>query len=236
MSTNGTLNGGTYHLRAFVSSSGSGVYGTIINSEMQTFVPNFAVDGLTGKTYQQRAFIRGEVHATDGEFTGKIKATGGFFKGENADGFSINFSADDRRITIKGPSAVKDVSTFAPATGAVEVEYVSIGQFRQAEGYSEQQDGERKYFIQSDIRIYRPSGTDNINGFMAQLDTLDGLIFKYIHQGQERGYKSYYGPDSMRIYGGMIYIDNIPDYVKSRNQVVVGQVYLDGETLKVRLT
>ena len=211
------------------------------------FIPNFAVDGLTGQTYQQNAFIRGEVHATSGdfrgtvyasagEFTGKIKATGGFFKGENSDGFSINFNADDRRITIKGPSSVKNVSTLAPATGSVEVEYVSIGQFRQAGGSSEVHDGERQYYIQSDIRLYRPGATNNYYGMMAQLDTFDGLIFKYIHKVTGEANRSWYGPNSMRVFGGTIFIDDIPDYVKNRNSVKVGQVYLDGETLKVRLT
>ena len=38
------------------------------------FVPNFAVDGLTGKTYQNDAYIRGEVHATSGTFNGILKA------------------------------------------------------------------------------------------------------------------------------------------------------------------
>lgn len=37
------------------------------------FTPNFAVDGLTGKTYQNDAYIRGEVHATSGEFGGVLK-------------------------------------------------------------------------------------------------------------------------------------------------------------------
>ncbi len=40
------------------------------------FIPNFAVDGLTGKTYQNDAYIRGEVHATSGEFTGKVTGNG----------------------------------------------------------------------------------------------------------------------------------------------------------------
>jgi len=180
--------------------------------------------------------FRGTVYASDGEFTGKIKATGGFFKGENSNGFSINFNADDRRITIKGPSSVKNVSTLAPATGSVEVEYVSIGQFRQAGGSSEVHGGERQYYIQSDIRLYRPGATNNYNGMMAQLDTYDGLIFKYIHKVTGETNRSCYGPNSMRVFGGIIFIDDIPDYVKDRNSVVVGQVYLDGETLKVRLT
>jgi hypothetical protein len=32
------------------------------------FIPNFAIDGLTGKTYQNDAYVRGEIHATSGDF------------------------------------------------------------------------------------------------------------------------------------------------------------------------
>ena len=241
ISQQGTVNG-TYS-EAYTSFNTAHPFDNIGNN----FIPNFAVDGRTGKTYQNDAYVRGKVYATegefrgtvyaeDGEFTGKIKATGGFFKGENSNGFSINFDADDRKFSIKGPSSVKNVSTLAPATGSVEVEYVSIGRFAEAHGYSQWHDGERQYFIQSDIRLYRPGTTDNYYGMMAQLDTTDGLIFKSIHKVQGETSKSWYGPGSMGVDGGVIYIDNIPDYIKNRNLVNVGQVYLDGETLKVRLT
>ena len=36
------------------------------------FIPNFAVDGMTGKTYQNKAYIRGEVYAESGSFKGSI--------------------------------------------------------------------------------------------------------------------------------------------------------------------
>ena len=41
------------------------------------FIPNFAVDGRSGKTYQNRAYIRGEVYAESGIFTNVI-GYGGF--------------------------------------------------------------------------------------------------------------------------------------------------------------
>lgn len=40
------------------------------------FIPNFAVDLLTGQSYQNDAYIRGEVHATSGDFE-NVKITGG---------------------------------------------------------------------------------------------------------------------------------------------------------------
>ena len=59
--------------------------GTAPSSGQYKFVPNFAVDGLAGKTYQNDAYIRGEVHATSGEFTGKVTAQSG-----NIGGFTID--------------------------------------------------------------------------------------------------------------------------------------------------
>lgn len=36
------------------------------------FAPNYALDMLTGTTYQQKAVVRGTIYATNGEFTGSI--------------------------------------------------------------------------------------------------------------------------------------------------------------------
>jgi hypothetical protein len=49
-------------------------------SDHHNFIPNYAVNLLTGKTYQNDAFIRGEVYATSGEFTGTVKATNFYHK------------------------------------------------------------------------------------------------------------------------------------------------------------
>lgn len=43
-------------------------------SDHHNFIPHYAVNLLTGKTYQNDAYIRGEVYATSGEFTGTVKA------------------------------------------------------------------------------------------------------------------------------------------------------------------
>jgi hypothetical protein len=42
-------------------------------ADHHNFIPNYAVNLLTGKTYQNDAYIRGEVHATSGEFGGVLK-------------------------------------------------------------------------------------------------------------------------------------------------------------------
>lgn len=45
------------------------------------FIPNVAIDGLTGNVYMNKAYVKGEVQATSGTFTGTVKATSGYFKG-----------------------------------------------------------------------------------------------------------------------------------------------------------
>lgn len=50
-------------------------------SDHHNFIPHYAVNLLTGKTYQNDAYIRGEVHATSGSFTGTVHATSGEFTG-----------------------------------------------------------------------------------------------------------------------------------------------------------
>lgn len=49
-------------------------------SDHHNFIPHYAVNLLTGKTYQNDAYVRGEVHATSGEFTNG-KFVNGIFSG-----------------------------------------------------------------------------------------------------------------------------------------------------------
>ena len=52
------------------------------------FVPRFAVDGKTGKVYMNDAYVKGEIHATSGSFSGTISADGSFIA-KNADGAGV---------------------------------------------------------------------------------------------------------------------------------------------------
>ena len=67
------------------------------------FTPNFAVDGLTGATYQNKAYIRGEVHATSGEFNGIVKAQAFYAGSTIKDGdYEIDPANGDKSIIIIG--------------------------------------------------------------------------------------------------------------------------------------
>lgn len=73
------------------------------------FAPNFAVDGKTGKTYQNDTIIRGEVHATSGEFNGIVKASTFFTGATKKDGdYTINPANGDKSLIITGASGAVD--------------------------------------------------------------------------------------------------------------------------------
>ena len=61
------------------ASPASSIYGThSVGGNTWTgynFVPNYAVDLRTGRSYQQNAYIKGEVHATSGVFSGLLSKT-----------------------------------------------------------------------------------------------------------------------------------------------------------------
>ena len=73
----------------------------------QHFAPNYAVDGKTGKTYQNDAYIKGEIHATSGSFVGSITANGSFIAKDSNDanvviinGSDSSASSSDTGVTI----------------------------------------------------------------------------------------------------------------------------------------
>lgn len=76
---------GTYIIRAH-HNTGSAATVERVQVYEYHFVPNFAVDGKTGKTYQRDAYIKGEIHATSGTFVGitanNIEVTNSYFSGE----------------------------------------------------------------------------------------------------------------------------------------------------------
>ena len=54
-------------------------YGYITSIEELSFVPQFAVDGKSGKLYVNDGYFRGTIYATDGTFAGTVKASKFYF-------------------------------------------------------------------------------------------------------------------------------------------------------------
>lgn len=85
-------------------------YPTSNKTGSYNFCPNFAVDGKTGKTYQQDAYIKGEVHATSGVIGGIVlgpDAWGGATLGENGIGFNPDY------FFLKGAYGFVEMSPYA---------------------------------------------------------------------------------------------------------------------------
>ena len=75
ISTNGSINGVAYNNGALYNGRAAYTYFDEDNPNTNTgsnFIPNFAIDGLTGETYQNLAHVRGEIEATSGSIGGFI--------------------------------------------------------------------------------------------------------------------------------------------------------------------
>ncbi len=187
------------------------------------FIPNFAVDGLTGKTYQNDAYIRGEVHATSGEFLG------------DNNGFELKLDADDRKLTIKGPIGVSDRASLTPTPGAIIVEYMSLGELS-PNNTQQTINGQlynflttalkmRSYFVEADGSDYIELTLNPMRGLTMKQEYGDGIV---------NNIEAVYGYTIAKLpYNVSFYA---PYGLPSRDAASYGQVYLDGETLKVKLS
>lgn len=127
LSTNGTIDGVAYNNGQLYNDKPAYMWFNPeypntdhITNNKHNFLPNYAVDGLTGRSYQNSAFIRGEVHATSGEFTGTIHASQG-----NIGGFFITPRALTNDAAERG-DIVQIQNTFIRSTiGACEVPTIS---------------------------------------------------------------------------------------------------------------
>ena len=98
---------GQYSLRCDMSPNGArGQVTAIVTNQ---FIPIFAVDGLTGETYQDNAHVRGRIVATSGEFTGKVTAESGDIAGplDVTGGLNVKDSSNVIKVKINGRSVSK---------------------------------------------------------------------------------------------------------------------------------
>ena len=143
ISTNGTINGAAYVNGA--SYNGAPAYKwfepaypntdhtkTVTISGQQVtvhnFIPNFCVDGLTGKTYQNDAYIKGTIHATNGEFNGTIKTEMMYSKCQVVDSVTTSYT-----IFESYQGAVANIFKFAPNSGTLVVTLPNAGDYESLE-------------------------------------------------------------------------------------------------------
>lgn len=101
----------TYFNSGYPNSSAPGV----IN-----FVPNYAVDLKTGKSYMNDAYIKGHIVATSGEFSGKIKAgnttiVGNLNLTDTSNGMTVFDNDSIPRVNLQ-PKSITEIATLANDT------------------------------------------------------------------------------------------------------------------------
>lgn len=98
-----------YNIRAYMSSSS--YYGTIYSVEVITFAPNYAVDLLTGDTYQSNAYLKGRIEAASGKIGGFDIGAKGLTNVDYQAGISIKNDGTYPTQTVEiGEKAVDDLT------------------------------------------------------------------------------------------------------------------------------
>ena len=164
-----------------------------------------------GRAILNDIIMRGLVYATGGKFLGK-------------DGmYRIELDADNRRLSIFGPSRVRNYDDLTPVDGATEVEYLRIGDFV---SIGQDSDGWR---ITPTIQLYHPGAN---GGRRLTIDALNGIQF-----GEGVGNPSTTlladGAISINKEEMLIWLQGLPT---NPADCLQWQVYRDGDTLKIKTT
>ena len=94
-------NASDYYVAANMTGSGGG---SIRGAELVAFVPNYAVDLLTGKAYMNDAVVRGAVYADRGEFKGSVTVSNSDTQSVTItpSGITARWDNDGFRLTADG--------------------------------------------------------------------------------------------------------------------------------------
>ena len=124
-------------------------------SDHHNFIPNYAVNLLTGKTYQNDAYIRGEVHATSGEFSGVLRKRKTVITADNIDQYVIT-SLDSGVTNVIDIIKTGTFLEFKRLEGPVIFKLPSFTP--NSAGYTEEQLDEARSLIGNRMIIYNNSG------------------------------------------------------------------------------
>ncbi len=187
------------------------------------FIPNLILDGVNGN-----GVFRGTIHANKGEF-----------RGENENLFSILMDISNRRFVICGPDDVTDMTNFIARSGASSYEYLTMGDFfHTVANQPAGQSGYSSVRITPKLTIKCPCMAGNYdptkNYRKIEIDPYNGVVITTHTEWTGSVIENVTIIDPSGIYtdGGMVYFKNLPT---SRSWCSDGQLYRDGETLKVRV-
>lgn len=175
-------------------------------AELQSLAKFVVTHG--GRAILNDIIMRGIVYATGGKFTGQ-------------DGlFRIDVDANNRKISVFGPSAVRGVDDFTPVDGATEVEYLTIGEFMITGGSGQ------SWKLCPTIKFHYPT---QVGGIDVVLDPFNGLVFSSTVNGVTT--RSIFTANGISLPYSTIFLENLPT---NSADCSVGQVYRDGNTLKIK--
>jgi len=123
-------------------------------ADHHNFIPHYAVNLLTGKTYQNDAYIRGEVHATSGEFSGVLRKRKTVITADNIDQYAIT-SLDSGVTNVIDIIKSGTFLEFERLQGPVIFELPSFTP--RSAGYTEDQLDEARSLIGNRMIIYNNS-------------------------------------------------------------------------------
>lgn len=170
-----------------------------------------------GRAILNDIVLRGYIYALGGVFNGTIHAKAGEFEGEG-NLYKFNLSADERNITISGPTLVDENND--PISGATMVDYMKIGGWLKTPNV-----GGSGYRISPTIAS-RTLGADLNTAIYMRLSSLGGLYFE-----DGRGnILARYTPFTA-VLPSDIYMQDLPT---SDAGLSTGQIWNDNGTLKIK--
>ncbi len=170
-----------------------------------------------GRAILNDIVLRGYIYALGGVFNGTIHAKAGEFEGEG-NSYKFSLSADERNITISGPTLVDENND--PISGATMVDYMKIGGWLKTPNV-----GGSGYRISPTIAS-RTLGADLNTAIDMRLSSLGGLYFE-----DGRGnILARYTPFTA-VLPSDIYMQDLPT---SDSGLSTGQIWNDNGTLKIK--
>lgn len=190
-----------------------------LGTEVLHFAPNYAVDGMTGKSYQSDAYVKGLIYASGGEITGDMKISGTLTVGSTSGTRLVIDPSDTAIIGYNSTTELyrlssKTFTTLSHMTGTTTQTtngYLNFG---------------NSYFCKDELALISISGSVRKGAVVSP-----GEFLAYYVNGTTKRSFMIQASTTFWIGSGDVNTDIWP---KTKSEVPVGCVWLDGETLKVR--
>ena len=218
-------------ISAFVTKDANGN----LESGIHIGANQIALEGLVTANQNFKILNDGSMEATNGTFRGRIEATSGTFVG-SSNLYELRIDADTKKIVIKGPERIVSERDFSPFSGTTSYEYMSIGEYVWTAGRGYADGIALECLIAPQIRMKAPFGEAPNNGYWYfNMDPYNGLVCGYrTYQNESTPMnQTVISPQGHVIYASNLKLQGLPT---DPSWCFDGQVYRDGNTLKIKTT